>query len=391
MMSKTKVKSRRSLKSLLDASKNPIVIVKVGSAVVTNKGEGLANNRVITRVVSQIKNVMDSGISVVLVSSGAIAEGMLKLGWNDRPKEISKLQAAAAVGQVGLIEAYEKEFRAHNLVTAQVLITHEDFSNRKRYLNSKSTLSALLENDVLVVVNENDTVATDEIKVGDNDSLASLIANLVGADLLIILTDQEGLFDKDPHFFQDAVLINSVKASNLKTGTFRNNSNSKFGVGGMRTKVKASTMAARGGISTVIANGFTDNILNKIIEGHEIGTFIISDFPEKNARKTWLSNNLRSCGQLILDSGAVEAVQNFGKSILPIGVVDVTGNFDRGDLVLCLDESGREFAKGLINYSSEECLKIKGFSTREIEFKLGFIQEKELIHRDNLSLTSSSS
>ena len=208
MMSKTKVKSRRSLKSLLDASKNPIVIVKVGSAVVTNKGEGLANNRVITRVVSQIKNVMDSGISVVLVSSGAIAEGMLKLGWNDRPKEISKLQAAAAVGQVGLIEAYEKEFRAHNLVTAQVLITHEDFSNRKRYLNSKSTLSALLENDVLVVVNENDTVATDEIKVGDNDSLASLIANLVGADLLIILTDQEGLFDKDPHFFQDAVLIN---------------------------------------------------------------------------------------------------------------------------------------------------------------------------------------
>ncbi len=366
------------------------IIIKVGSSVVTNKGEGL-DNKILSNLVKQISKMSDYGHQIILVSSGAIAEGISRLGWKKKPKEISKLQAAAAVGQVGLARAYEQEFKSYNITTAQVLITQEDFSNRKRFLNSKSTLSALLHENILTIVNENDTVATDEIKVGDNDTIASFLVNLVEANLLIILTDQNGLYSSNPSVSLDAKLMDFALASDKFLHEYASKSSSKFGKGGMLTKINASKIAARGGASTIIANGFVDGVLIKILRGLNIGTLIFADQPAISAKKQWLLNQLNPVGELVLDEGAVNAIQKDGKSLLPIGVRKVQGYFDRGDLVSCKDKLGTEIAKGLINYSSNECLNIIGLSSNEIRSKLGYEEEPELIHRDNLSLISSSS
>lgn len=359
-------------------------VVKIGSALITNDGRGL-DARAIRGWVDQIAELRHRGKQVLLVSSGAVAEGMARLGLQQRPHALHELQAVAAIGQMGLIECYENCFRAHQLHCAQVLLTHEDLSNRQRYLNARSTLTTLLGMGVVPIINENDTVATDEIRLGDNDTLGALVTNLVEADALVILTDQQGLFNKDPRQHDDAELITEA-AANDRSLLDLAGGGGRLGSGGMRTKVTAAQRAARSGADTVIASGAIDNVLLQIADGNNPGTLLAAGTETITARKQWLANQLNPRGQLQLDAGASHALCQSGVSLLPVGVTKVSGDFVRGDLVSCLDHEGREIARGLVNYGAPEADRIRGAGSDKIETILGYVDEPELIHRDNLVL-----
>ena len=361
------------------------VVVKVGSSLVTNQGHGL-DHAALAEWAEQIAQLKQRGRQVLLVSSGAVAEGMQRLGWQRRPSQLHELQAAAAVGQMGLVQAYESCFRTHGMHAAQVLLTHEDLADRKRYLNARSTLRALLELDVIPVINENDTVATEEIKFGDNDTLGALVTNLVEADALIILTDQSGLFTRDPRRYADATLVAEANASDPELERMAGGAGSHIGSGGMLTKVRAARRAARSGAHTIIASGREPRVLLRLSDGEMIGTQLIAETMTLAARKQWLADHLQVRGKLALDAGAARALTQDGKSLLPIGVHEVTGEFERGEVVSCLDPSGREVARGLVNYSAAETRRILRAPSHEIEARLGYIDEPELIHRDNLVL-----
>lgn len=358
-------------------------VVKVGSALVTNEGQGL-DLACIEQWVAQLASLRKQGIEVVLVSSGAVAEGMSRLGWKTRPHELQKLQAAAAVGQMGVVQAYESRFQKFGLHTAQVLLTHEDLSDRQRYLNARSTLRCLLETGVITVVNENDTVATDEIRFGDNDTLAALVANLIEADLLVILTDQQGLFSKDPRQHADAELVSLAEASDSSLLGMAGDTKGALGSGGMQTKVTAAARAARSGAATVIASGREADVLLRLAKAEDIGTLLTPASEPLAARKQWLAGRLKVTGSVTLDDGAVSVLSRSGRSLLAVGVTDVSGNFSRGELVSCKDQHGREIARGLVNYSADETRKIMGKASDEIETILGYIDEAELIHRDDM-------
>ena len=358
------------------------VVVKVGSALVTNNGAGLAED-FITACAQQIALLQQSGRQIVLVSSGAIAAGMQRLGWRSRPHAIHSLQAAAAVGQMGLTRAYESVFKQHGLTSAQVLLTHDDTTDRTRYLNARSTLNTLIELGVVPIINENDTVVTDEIRFGDNDTLGALVANLVEADVLIILTDQAGLFTADPRHHPDAVLLQHENAGNRNLEAMAGGAGSHLGKGGMLTKVLAAQRAARSGAHTLIVDGREKDVLQRAANGEQIGTFLSAGKTPIAARKQWLADHLRVAGGLVIDDGAIAALRN-GKSLLAIGVRRIEGEFQRGAVVACKDAAGKELARGLVNYSSQESAKIAGRSSREFEALLGYLDESELIHRDNL-------
>ncbi len=361
------------------------LVVKVGSSLVTNDGRGLDHDA-LARWAGQIAQLRREGRQVALVSSGAIAEGLQRLGWKRRPHALHELQAAAAVGQMGLVQAYESCFRTHGLHAAQILLTHDDLADRKRYLNARSTLLTLLTLNVVPVINENDTVVTDEIKFGDNDTLAALVTNLIEAECLIILTDQEGLFDADPRRHPGARLIREARAGDPDLERMAGGVGSAIAKGGMLTKVLAAKRAARSGAATVIACGHEPEVLVRLAAGERIGTQLTTEQPPIAARKQWLADHLQVRGRLMLDAGAVKVLLEQGKSLLPIGVVDAVGNFDRGEVVACIAPDGREVARGLVNYSAEETRKILRRPSHEIEAILGYVDEPELIHRDNLVL-----
>ncbi len=358
------------------------LVIKVGSALITNDGEGL-DTAAIREWARQIAELRARGREVLLVSSGAIACGMQRLGWSKRPDAVQDLQACAAVGQMGLVQVYESAFSSHGLHTAQILLTHEDLADRKRYLNARSTLSTLLGLGVVPIINENDTVITDEIKFGDNDTLGALVANLIDADCLIILTDQQGLFTADPRKDPLATLICEARAGDPDLEAMAGGAGTQYGKGGMITKVIAAKRAANSGTHTVIANGREKDVMPRLARGESIGTLLISEMQPLNARKQWLADHLQLNGKLILDAGAVKALGE-GKSLLPIGVVEVMGEFERGAVVACLSTEGQEIARGLINYGSSDARRIARHGSQEIETVLGYIDEPEMIHRDNL-------
>lgn len=327
----------------------------------------------------------ERGIEVLLVTSGSVAVGMQRLGRKQRPHALHELQAMAAIGQMGLIQAYESAFLQHNLHTAQVLLTHDDLADRGRYLNARTTLLTLLELGAIPVINENDTVAVEEIRFGDNDTLAAQVVNVIEADLLVILTDQEGLFDADPRANPDAQLITEGEAGDPALDAMAGDSGS-LGRGGMRSKLEAARKAARSGAATVIVSGRETDVLTKVLAGDTVGTYLEPAQGRLNARKQWLAGHLKPRGRLVLDQGAVTVLKGQGKSLLPVGVTSVDGRFSRGELVSCIDPEGREIARGLVNYDADETARIIGQSTEKIESILGYVDEPELIHRDNLAL-----
>jgi glutamate 5-kinase len=361
------------------------LVVKVGSALVTNNGTGLDLNA-IGDWARQIATLRAQGREIILVSSGAVACGVQRLGWGRRPKTVHEKQAAAAVGQAGLVEAYEAAFGKHDLRTAQILLTHDDLADRKRYLNARSTLTTLLELGVVPIINENDTVITDEIKFGDNDTLGALVANLIEADALIILTDQKGLYTADPRKDPNATLIQEAAAGDESLEAMAGGAGSQVGTGGMITKVIAAKRAARSGAHTAIANGREADPIIRLAAGEPVGTLLISQTQPLAARKQWLADHLQLAGRLILDVGAVEALRA-GKSLLPIGVVAAEGDFERGAAVACIAPNGQEIARGLSNYGSGEARLIARKTTADIENILGYVDEPEIIHRDNLILS----
>lgn len=360
-------------------------VIKIGSSLITNDGQGL-NLSAIQAWMNDFAELRKRGYELILVSSGAVAEGMARLGWTQRPRTLHELQAAAAIGQMGLVQAYEKYLQDHDLHSAQVLLTHEDLRDRQRYINARSTLTTLLALGVIPVVNENDTVATDEIRFGDNDNLAALVANLISADQLIILTDQAGIFDKNPNEYKDAKLIESCSTNDRILDIVAGPSHHALGRGGMVTKVSAARRAERSGTSTIILSGKQANALVSIADGSYTGTTIMPAIEPLTARKQWIANQLQVVGSIQLDAGASNVIRSGGASLLPIGVKSVEGEFKRGDLVACNDEQGNEIARGLINYNADESRKILGKSTAEIEPTLGYIDEPELINRDNLAI-----
>lgn len=367
--------------SALAAAKR--VVVKVGSSLVTNEGKGL-DHAALARWAEQIAQLVESGKQVVLVSSGAIAEGLQRLGWHKRPKALNELQAAAAVGQMGLVQAYESIFRQHGLHAAQVLLTHEDLADRTRYLNARTTLLTLLELRVVPVINENDTVSTDEIKLGDNDTLGALVTNLIEADCLIILTDQKGLYTADPRKHPDARFVHEARAGDPELERMAGGAGSNVGTGGMLTKILAAKRAARSGAHTLIAWGREENVLLRMAQGELIGTQLTAQEATLAARKQWMADHLQMRGRLVLDDGAAKALAAGGKSLLPVGVKSVEGEFERGEVIACVNHEGHEIARGLVNYSAAEARRIAGKPSSEIETILGYVDEPELIHRDNL-------
>jgi glutamate 5-kinase len=365
-----------------NASRND---VKVGSSLVTNEGRGIDHDAV-ARWAGEIARLAEAGKAIVLVSSGAIAEGMQRLGWSTRPRAIHDLQAAAAVGQMGLVQAYERAFARHALRTAQVLLTHDDLSDRRRYLNARTTLTTLIALHVIPIINENDTVTTDEIRFGDNDTLGALVTNLIEADLLVLLTDQPGLFSADPRRHPAATLVGTARAGDPALEAMAGGAGSDIGRGGMLTKVLAAKRAARSGASTIIACGREADVLTRLARGEPLGTTLTAERTSLAARKQWLADHVRLAGRLTLDSGAVHALVRDGKSLLPIGVVAVSGDFGRGEVVGCIGPDGREVARGLVNYGAQEAARIVRRPSSEIESVLGYVDEPELIHRDNLVL-----
>lgn len=371
------------MKSVL--AKSTRLIVKVGSSLVTNAGQGL-DHAALAHWAEQIAQLKKKNKQVVLVSSGAIAEGMQRLGWKKRPHAVNELQAAAAVGQMGLVQAYEACFRKHGLHTAQILLTHDDLADRKRYLNARSTLRTLLELNVIPIINENDTVVTDEIRFGDNDTLGSLVTNLIEADCLVILTDQSGLYTADPRKDPTATLVAEARAGDLALEKMAGGAGTDIGSGGMLTKILAAKRAARSGAHTVIASGREPDVLVRLADGEAIGTQLIAGQVPLAARKQWLADHLQVRGKLVLDAGAARALAGEGKSLLPIGVVELSGEFERGEVVTCVDQDGHAIARGLVNYSAQDTRKILRQPSAQIEAILGYVDEPELIHRDNLVL-----
>lgn len=360
-------------------------VVKIGSAMITNDGQGL-DNFSIDAWVTQMAELHHAGRELLLVTSGAVAEGMRRLGWNQRPTVLADLQAAAAVGQMGLVQSWESAFERHGIRTAQILLTHEDASDRQRYLNIRNTLRTLLRLRVVPVINENDTVAFEEIRFGDNDTLGALVANLVEAELYVILTDQQGLYDKNPRQIADARLIREGRAGDAALEAMAGGGAGGLGRGGMMTKLHAAAKAARSGAFTLLAWGREPEVLRRIAAGEELGTLLRPSRSPLVARKQWLAVQLQVKGRLHLDAGAVRALRAAGKSLLPVGVVAIEGRFSRGDLVTCLDPNGVEVARGLVNYDTEQALSLVGKTTHRIEALLGHVDDPELIHRDNLVL-----
>jgi len=360
-------------------------VVKIGSAMVTRGGQGV-DLQAIDRWAAQVHALRAAGKEVVIVTSGAVAEGMLRLGWSTRPTALHELQAAAAVGQMGLAQAYESVFQRHAMRTAQILLTHDDLSHRVRYLNARSTLRTLLAHDVIPVVNENDTVATEEIRFGDNDTLAALVANLVEADVLVILTDQQGLYTADPRKDSSARLLSEVRASDPSLAGMASSEGGALGRGGMATKVRAAQRAARSGAATLIAAGSELDVLTRLARGEDVGTVFLADQEPLLARKQWLASQLHVAGRLHIDAGAARVLREQGRSLLPVGVRRVDGQFQRGDLVACVGEDGAEVARGLVNYGADDARKIQGQPSHALPALLGYEDEPEMIHRDNLVL-----
>ncbi|VAW70818.1 Glutamate 5-kinase / RNA-binding C-terminal domain PUA [hydrothermal vent metagenome] len=360
-------------------------VIKIGSSLVTDDGRGL-DAVAIKSWTEQIARLRQQGKEILLVSSGAVAEGMARLNWDTRPHALHDLQAAAAVGQMGLVQAYESCFKQHSILSAQILLTHDDLSNRSRYLNARSTLRSLLDLGVIPIINENDTVATEEIRFGDNDTLAALVANLVEADALIILTDQQGLFSEDPRNNPAAEFISIGQANDARLHKMASSSGGSLGQGGMSTKLSAAQRAARSATATLITSGHNPDALLDIARAKEQGTLLLADSESMAARKQWLAGHLKLCGKLTLDEGASKVLLDSGKSLLSVGVTSVSGHFIRGEMVACISHDGKEIAHGLINYNAIETAKICGKSSSEIETILGYVDEAELIHRDNLVL-----
>ncbi|OWT58186.1 glutamate 5-kinase [Candidimonas nitroreducens] len=359
------------------------LVAKVGSTLVTNEGKGI-DLAAVGQWAQQIAALHAQGRQVVLVSSGAIAEGMARLGWARRPQTMNELQAAAAVGQMGLAQAYEAAFAKHDIRTAQILLTHEDLADRHRYLNARSTLYTLLGLGVVPIVNENDTVVTDEIRLGDNDTLGALVTNLIEADALVILTDQRGLYSADPRKHPDARFIDVAQAGDPALEAMAGGAGSGIGTGGMITKVLAAKRAANSGGHTVIASGREPDVLLRLAGGEQIGSELRAQLPVRSARKRWLANHLRLRGRVTLDPGAVRAITQEHKSLLPIGVVEVEGEFERGDVVACVDQHGVECGRGLINYSANDTRRILRQPSSRIPKILGSMSDEELMHRDNM-------
>ena len=360
-------------------------VVKIGSSLLTNDGKGL-DVPAINDWVAQMAQLRQQGIELVLVSSGAVAAGLTRLGWNRRPTAIHQLQAAAAVGQMVLVQTYESAFQQYGLHAAQVLLDHDDLSSRQRYLNARSTLRTLLDLGVVPVVNENDTVVTDEIRFGDNDTLGALVANLIEADLLVILTDQAGMYDSDPRTNPDARLLPELSAEDPSLEAMAGGGGA-LGRGGMLTKVRAARVAARSGADTLILGGRTEQALLRARRGETLGTLLRADQEPQAARKRWIAGQLQTRGTLVLDEGAVRVLREKGRSLLPVGVKAVKGRFTRGDMVVCVGPDGQEIARGLVNYNAEEARKIIGQPTSAILPLLGYKDDEELVHRDNLVLT----
>ena len=360
-------------------------VVKIGSALLTGDGRGLDHNAMAAWV-DQLVALRKNGAELVLVSSGAVAAGMSRLGWTERPRTIHQMQAAAAIGQMGLVQAWESSFQAHGLSTAQVLLTHDDLSDRKRYLNARSTLRALLDLGVIPVINENDTVVPDEIRFGANDTLGALVTTLVEADLLVILTDRDGLFTADPSADPDAKLITEAMADDPKLDAMAGGSAGALGRGGMQTKLRAARLAARSGAGTVIVGGRIERVIERLQAGEELGTLLRPEKGMLAARKQWLAGHLQTRGRLLIDKGAVTALASGRRSLLPVGVTSVEGNFRRGEMVVCVGPDGREVARGLVNYSSQDAARIIGQCTDSLQQILGYIDEPELVHRDNMVL-----
>ena len=360
-------------------------VVKIGSALLTADGKGL--DRAAMGVwVEQMVALHEAGVELVLVSSGAVAAGMSRLGWTVRPSAMHELQAAAAIGQMGLVQAWESSFAEHSRHTAQILLTHDDLSDRKRYLNARSTLRTLLAHSIVPIINENDTVTTDEIKLGDNDTLGALVTNLVEADALVILTDQQGLYDSDPRKNPQARLINRIAAEHPDLESMAGGVGSAVGTGGMYTKVTAAKRAALSGAATVVASGREPDVLVRLIQGDAVGTLFTSEHSRINARKQWLLGQVQLSGCVVVDEGAARAVAEQHASLLPVGCVRAEGHFYRGELVAVVDGGGKEIARGLANYNSSETAKILRTPSAQIERKLGYVMEDELIHRDNMAL-----
>jgi glutamate 5-kinase len=362
------------------------IVVKVGSSLVTNEGRGIDADA-IGNWSRQLAVLAQGGREVIMVSSGAIAEGMKRLGWQTRPKELHELQAAAAVGQMGLVQMYETQLRGHGMASAQVLLTHADLADRERYLNARSTLLTLLSLKVIPVINENDTVVNDEIKFGDNDTLGALVANLVDADALVILTDQRGLYSADPRKDPDARFIDEATAGDPELERMAGGAGSSIGRGGMITKILAAKRAAGSGASTVIAWGRERDVLLRLADGESIGTLLVATTPKLAARKQWMADHLQMRGAVVVDDGAVAKLRDEGRSLLPIGVVEVSGDFVRGDVIAVRSPSGVEIARGLANYSAAEARLIARKPSSQIEGLLGYANEAELIHRDNLVIS----
>jgi glutamate 5-kinase len=367
------------------------IVIKVGSSLVTNEGRGLDEAaigewcRQMAQLVAGVHG--QPGREVIMVSSGAIAEGMKRLGWRSRPHEIHALQAAAAVGQMGLAQMYETKLRENGLCSAQVLLTHADLADRERYLNARSTLLTLLQHGVLPVINENDTVVNDEIKFGDNDTLGALVANLVEADALVILTDQKGLYSADPRRDPNATFVHEARAGDPALEAMAGGAGSSLGKGGMITKILAAKRAAGSGASTVIAWGREPDALLRLVQGEAIGTLLVAPTQKQQARKQWMADHLQLRGSISIDDGAVAKVRDEGKSLLPIGMVAVEGEFSRGEVIAIRDPSGQEIARGLANYASAEARLLCRKPSTEIEALLGYVAEPEMVHRDNLVLT----
>lgn len=358
-------------------------IVKIGSALLTGDGAGL-DRKALADWAGQMARLRKQGIEIILVSSGAVAEGMSRMGWKQKPKALFEKQAAAAIGQMSLIHAYEVCFQEHGYLAAQVLLTHDDLANRRRYLNARNTLRTLVSLGTIPIINENDTVASAEIRFGDNDTLGALVASLVEAELLIILTDQSGLFDKDPRKFADAVLISEGRAMDERYLEYAGGAGTAIGSGGMRTKVLAAKIAARAGCATLIASGREKNVLERIAEGENLGSLLLPDQAPLAARKQWIASQIQSSGVLHLDAGATKAILTTGRSLLPVGVKQAEGEFEQGEIVTCVSPEGKVIAKGLVNYASEEARQIMGHPSSAIESILGYVDAPELIHRDNL-------
>jgi len=360
-------------------------VIKVGSAVLTENGYSLSVP-IIASIADQIASLRATGVEVVLVSSGAIAAGLGQLGITIRPKRLDQLQAAAAVGQAALMQAYDDAFSPFQIPLAQVLLTHADIANRERYLNAKNTLRSLLSMNILTVVNENDTVATDEICFGDNDNIAALVANLVDADVLVLLTDQAGLFDCDPRVNPDAELVRTALAGDPALTSMASGAG-ELGSGGMLTKLSAAQKAANSGADTVIADGRRPKVLIDIYQGNEVGSRLLAK-QRVASRKQWMAGQLHLEGSLSLDNGAVKVIREQGSSLLPVGVTKVSGDFKRGSLVRCLDEHGNEVARGLVNYTAKEAAQLIGVRSERLSERLGYEGDEELIHRDNLVVSA---